>query len=55
MNEKITGKVDAQTQAGMWKIFLLCLPMIIITLMILSQGKLPTEPGRLFAFVFTLS
>ena len=53
MNKKITGKVDAQTQPGMWKTFLLCLPMIIITLMMLSRGKLPTEPGRLFAFVVT--
>ena len=53
MNKKITGKVDAQTQPGMWKTFLLCLPMIIITLMMLSRGKLPTEPSRLFAFVVT--
>jgi ferredoxin-type protein NapH len=51
MNKNNAGNVEVQTQTGIGKTILICLPMMIITLMMLSQGKLPTQPARLTAFV----
>ena len=53
MNGQNAGKVNERIQPGMGKTILLCLPMMLITLLTLSRGKLPQEPGGLFAFVAT--
>ena len=53
MNHDKAGIVPANQEQGISKTLLLCLPMIIITVMMLSGGKLPTEPTRLIAFILT--
>lgn len=40
----------AASQTSILKALLLCLPMMLITLMMLTQGKPPSEPTKLFAF-----
>jgi len=47
------GIAPQHQQAGILKTLLLCLPMLMVTALMLSAGKLPTEPVRLFAFVLT--
>jgi len=51
MNKDTAGIVPATQQPGILKTLLLCLPMMIITLMMLSGGKLPSEPARIAAFM----
>ncbi len=53
MNKDTAGIVPATQQPGILKTLLLCLPMIIITVMMLSKGTPPTEPVRLTAFILT--
>jgi ferredoxin-type protein NapH len=53
MNKDMAGIVPANQQPGILKTLLLCLPMILITVMMLSGGKLPTEPVRLITFLLT--
>jgi ferredoxin-type protein NapH len=53
MNKDTAGIVPATERPGILKTLLLCLPMIIITLMMLSSGKPPTELTRLTAFLLT--
>jgi len=45
--------VPPHQQTGLFKTLLLCLPMLIITALMLSAGKVPMEPVRLFAFILT--
>ena len=40
-------------QTGIFKTLLLCLPMMLITLLMLSAGNPPTEPVRLMVFAAT--
>jgi ferredoxin-type protein NapH len=54
MNKDRAGILPAPTQPGFFKTVLLCLPMMLITILMLSGGKLPAGGGRLFAFVVTL-
>jgi ferredoxin-type protein NapH len=51
MSKDKAGIASASGLPGIAKTLLLCLPMIIITLLMLSAGKMPTEPARLIAFV----
>ena len=51
MNKDTAGIVPATQQPGILKTLLLCLPMMIITVMMLSGGKLPSEPARIAAFM----
>jgi polyferredoxin len=53
MNKDTAGIAPATQQPGILKTLLLCLPMMIITVMMLSKGTLPTEPARLTAFLLT--
>lgn len=53
MNKDTAGIVPATQQPGILKTLLLCLPMMIITVIMLSNGMLPTEPARLTAFILT--
>lgn len=53
MNQDTAGFISAAKQPGILKTMLLCLPMIIITAMMLSAGKLPAEPARLIAYLLT--
>jgi ferredoxin-type protein NapH len=54
MNEETIGIAPATERPGILKTLLLCLPMIIITLMMLSAGKpLPTEPTGMVSFAMT--
>lgn len=43
----------ASAQPGIIKTLLLCLPMLLITFMMLSQGKFPAEGVRIFALAVT--
>jgi ferredoxin-type protein NapH len=54
MNKDRAGIIPANQQPGIVKTLLLCLPMILITLLMLSAGKPPTESARIVAFVMTL-
>lgn len=53
MNKDTVGIVRANQQPDILKTLILCLPMIIMTLLMLSAGKLPTDPVRLTAFILT--
>jgi ferredoxin-type protein NapH len=53
MKKEMAGIVPANERPGVLKTMLLCLPMMFITLLMLSAGKLPTEPLRLTAFLLT--
>jgi ferredoxin-type protein NapH len=53
MNKDVTGIIPANQQPGVLKTLLLCLPMILITFVLLSHGNPPTEPVRLTAFLLT--
>ena len=53
MIQNTTGISPAATRPGILKTVLLCLPMIIITAMMLSAGKLPTGSVRLAAYLLT--
>jgi ferredoxin-type protein NapH len=53
MNQDTVGVSPATTKVGILKTVLLCLPMIIITAMMLSAGKLPTDSVRLAAYLLT--
>ena len=45
MKKDAAGVVPAAEKPGILKTMLLCLPMIIITLLMLTAGKPPTEPA----------
>ncbi|MBN1381835.1 MAG: 4Fe-4S binding protein [Deltaproteobacteria bacterium] len=45
------GIMPATQQPGIGKTLLLCLPMILITAIMLSQGQLPSDPSRVTAFL----
>lgn len=53
MKNDMAGITSAIEQPGILTTVLLCLPMIIITLLMLSAGKPPMEPTRLTAFLST--
>jgi polyferredoxin len=50
-NKDVANTLKQQT--GPLKTLLLCLPMIFITFVLLSQGNPPTEPIRLISFLIT--
>lgn len=50
MKRKNTA-VSATTERGLLKTFLLCLPMMFLTFMMLTQGSIPADGARLFALV----
>ena len=53
MNKDTAGLIPTPEKPGILKTLLVCFPMIIITILMLSAGKLPAEPTRLFAFLLT--
>jgi ferredoxin-type protein NapH len=53
MTNDITSTIHITERPGILKTLLLCLPMIIITLLMLSGGNPPAEPLRLTAFLLT--
>ena len=53
MNKDTTNIMSASEQPGLFTTLLLCFPMLIITLLMLSAGKVPTEPARLSALILT--
>ncbi|MGV8058136.1 MAG: 4Fe-4S binding protein [Smithellaceae bacterium] len=55
MDMNTSGISPANNNPGILKTLLLCLPMMAITLLMLSRGKLPAEPVRLIAFIFTFA
>ena len=48
-----TADASATTKRGLFKTLLLCLPMMLVTFMMLTQGSIPTDGERLFALVVT--
>lgn len=53
MKKDMASLVPATERPGLLKTLFLCLPMIIITFLMLSAGKPPAEPLRLTAFLLT--
>jgi ferredoxin-type protein NapH len=52
MKKDITD-APATKKRGLFKTVLLCLPMMLLTFMMLSRGMIPTEGERLFALITT--
>jgi polyferredoxin len=42
--------VDSQNNESIWKSLLWCLPMVAVTLLLLSKGRIPSSGAQLFAF-----
>ena len=53
MKTKTKALEQVPSQITLLKTFLLALPMMILTFMIVSGGKPPSEPSRLLALVIT--
>jgi polyferredoxin len=53
MSKDNAGIAPASGKPGILKTLLICLPMIIITSMMLSAGKVPTDTAHLIAFILT--
>src|SRR4030043_54378 len=53
MKKDAPGGRSIPIKRSLLKTFLLCLPMILLTFMMLTQGSIPTEGGRLFALAVT--
>lgn len=52
--KKNTTEASATTRRSLFKTFLLCLPMMLLTFMMLTQGSIPTDGERLFTLTATL-
>lgn len=55
MNVNTSGIAPANEKPGMLKTLLLCLPMMAITLLMLSYGRMPADPAHLIAFILTFA
>lgn len=53
MKKDATGTQSVPTKRGLLKTSLLCLPMMLLTFMMLSRGNIPTDGVRLFALTAT--
>jgi len=53
MNRDATGARSIPAKRSLPKTFLLSLPMMLLTFVMISRGNIPTEKGRLFALAAT--
>jgi polyferredoxin len=53
MNRDSTGAQSVPAKRSLFKAFLLSLPMMLLTFVMISRGNIPTERGRLLALVAT--
>ena len=53
MNKDATGAQSVPAPQSLFKTFLLSLPMMLLTFVMISRGSIPTERGRLFALAAT--
>lgn len=51
--KKTATEASVTTKRSLFKTFLLCLPMMLLTFMMLTQGSIPTDGERLFALAAT--
>ncbi|MEN6373410.1 MAG: 4Fe-4S binding protein [Smithella sp.] len=55
MNINKSAAAPVNNKPGLFKTLLLCLPMMTVTLLMLSHGQRPEEPALLIAFVLTFA
>ncbi len=55
MNIDKSAVAPVNEKPGLFKTLLLCLPMMAVTLLMLSHGQRPGEPARMIAFVLTFA